>query len=162
MKTAKNEWLNELTIDDIKSEHLRAIAESCGLKDAISLLLNVPGIEIYVPKITTTVTEKDIAKNPSMKIVAEFCGYGVAARLIMHRAELITTVVYIPKDAFRIVKKRYILKNFNGSNITELALRCGVSDRYVQQIVSDMYAAERSKKTSSPAGDAQGKTRPRG
>jgi hypothetical protein len=151
MVSAMNEWINELRIEDIQSEHMRAVAESCGIKDAISLMLNVPGIEIYVPKIIGAVTEKDIAANPYMKIVAERCGYGIAARLIMHRADLISTVIYIPKNGFVITRKKFILKNFTGSNATELALKCGVSDRHVQMMVAEMYASRSQVSLFEPA-----------
>jgi Mor family transcriptional regulator len=140
MKPTANEWIGAITIEDISSEHIRAIAESCGINDAISLMQNVPGIEIYVPKISGEVTEKDIAANPSMKIVSEYCGYGIAARLIMHRAELISTVIYIPKNGFNLLIKKLIEKKFNGSNATELALEFGVSDRHIQKTISNMYA----------------------
>jgi Mor family transcriptional regulator len=146
-----NEWVNELTIEDIQSEHMRAVAESCGIKDAISLMLNIPGIEIYVPKITTAVTEKEIATNACMRMVAERCGYGVAARLIMRRSELISPVIYIPKNGFSIIRKKFILKRFTGSNAMELALQCGVSDRYIQSIVADMYASRSQLSLFEPA-----------
>ena len=42
--------IENMTTDDMPSEDFKSIAEFCGLNVAVSLMKNMPGLNIYVPK----------------------------------------------------------------------------------------------------------------
>jgi Mor family transcriptional regulator len=46
-----NEIVQDLdfNINDISSEHMQMVADRCGVSDAVSLMLHVPGLELYIP-----------------------------------------------------------------------------------------------------------------
>lgn len=56
-------WLDEITINDIASERLRAFAETCGLSDAICLVTMMPGIDIYIPSQSKKMLELQYIKE---------------------------------------------------------------------------------------------------
>ncbi|MFA5751082.1 MAG: Mor transcription activator family protein [Candidatus Paceibacterota bacterium] len=43
------DWFKNITIDDIPSEKMQSIAFKNGITDAVSLMMGLPGIRIYVP-----------------------------------------------------------------------------------------------------------------
>jgi hypothetical protein len=43
------DWITDIGIHQIPSEHMQLIADKCGIQDAISLMTHLPGIELYVP-----------------------------------------------------------------------------------------------------------------
>ncbi len=42
--------VNSMTVDDMPNEDLRVMAEVCGPRVAISLMKNMEGVNIYIPK----------------------------------------------------------------------------------------------------------------
>ena len=79
------------------------------------------------------ITAKDMP-NDDLKFVAENAGIKAALALIFCTPGL---TVNIPKNAFKAVKKRYILNNYDGTrySINKLALECNLSQRYVYKII---------------------------
>lgn len=47
---AKSKWLEDITLKDIKNNDLKMVAECCGLDVAVSLIENMRGMGIYIPK----------------------------------------------------------------------------------------------------------------
>lgn len=45
----KKPWLDEITADEMPNEELKLIASLCGVKTAISLMKNLPGVMICIP-----------------------------------------------------------------------------------------------------------------
>lgn len=43
------DWTKDISIHQIPSEHMQLIASTCGIDDAVSLMVHLPGLEIYVP-----------------------------------------------------------------------------------------------------------------
>jgi len=81
---------------------------------------------------------KDILSNNFMMLVADRCGYDVAIRLIQHFPG---QRILIPKDIFSAFKRKYIIKNFNGENIIELALFLECSENFVRKTIAEMYTS---------------------
>lgn len=74
--------------------------------------------------------------NDHLRLVIERCGMGVARRLARYFPGW---KFYIPINGLSMIIKRYIEREFNGTNTQELALKCGVSERHVRQIISDKH-----------------------
>lgn len=168
------DWTKDISIHQLPSEHMRLIADKCGIDDAVSLMVHMPGIEIYVPaagkkrmdhqfiknnfngsnagslavkmgvdrekvlQIAKSNIETEIMTNFYMRTVQDLCGEPVAIRLMTNFPKY---KFYIPCNGFSIVCRRYIEDNFTGSNVTDLALQCNVTERHVREVISDMYAA---------------------
>lgn len=79
-----------------------------------------------------------VLSNYYMRLVAERCGEPVAIRLMQNFARY---KFYVPRDGFSIVRRKFIEQSFNGSNVSELALTCKVTERHVRKVISDMYNA---------------------
>lgn len=45
----KKPWLDEITVEEMPNEELKTIASLCGVKTAIDLMKNMPGVMICVP-----------------------------------------------------------------------------------------------------------------
>jgi len=82
---------------------------------------------------------KPIFSNKHIFTIAQRCGHEIAKKLL---EAFPRQRFYIPCDGFSHVRRSFIIKNFNGSNVIELALQCGVSERYVRSIIADMYASK--------------------
>lgn len=80
--------------------------------------------------------KKDFISNKYMRIVAEHCGKDVVRRLI---SNFYGDDIYIPICGFLSIRRAKIVKEFDGSNSTQLAIKYGVSERYIQQIIADLY-----------------------
>jgi len=165
----------DITASDLPSEQMQLIADRCGISDALSLMDQLPGLEIYVPAagkkaldlqyikdhhtgynsasiaIHLGIDRRKVEKlsrqatsarcfltNDHMRLVSELCGPEVASRLVQHFPRY---RFYIPTDGFSIVRRRYIERTFNGRNVQDLALKCQVTERYVRNVISDMYTS---------------------
>lgn len=169
----------DLKIEDIPSEHMQMVADRCGMSDAICLMSNVPGLELYIPvsgkkaiaynyiksnvtdsnissiaghlgltrdkvkkitkKISVDSSECNVLTTESMLIIAEKCGEEIAIRLMQ---EFPLCTLYVPKNGFSIAIRKYIERNHNGFNTAILALKCGVTERYVRQVISEQWASK--------------------
>lgn len=76
----------------------------------------------------------DDMPNDDLKFVAEHAGIKAALALIFCAPGL---TVNIPKNAFKEVKERYIINNYDGTkySINQLAVVCGLSQRYIYKII---------------------------
>lgn len=45
----KKPWLDDLTEDEMPNEELKLIASLCGIKTAVDLMKNLPGVMICIP-----------------------------------------------------------------------------------------------------------------
>jgi len=79
-----------------------------------------------------TVTPEDLTGD--IGLVAEQCGLDVAVRLILHMGG---TKLCVPKYALKRAAIRFIRANHDGSNTKLLALATGMTERFVQDVVSD-------------------------
>jgi Mor family transcriptional regulator len=80
--------------------------------------------------------KKEILCTSILQIISDRCGYSLAVKLItMFPGDRLQ----VPKNPFGDFKKRYIEKNFTGSNIVELALYLEMSEVFVRETVSNMY-----------------------
>lgn len=80
----------------------------------------------------------ELMTNFYMRTVADKCGDVVAIRLMQNFPG---EKFYIPKDGFCIARRKYIETHFDGTNVTDLALSCKVTERHVREVVADMYAS---------------------
>lgn len=71
--------------------------------------------------------------NEDMRAIANICGIEVVLKLMEHMPGLI---VNVPKNGMKKVKERYIVDNYNGHNVKELALICSVSLRHVYNVLN--------------------------
>jgi len=81
--------------------------------------------------------QKDFISNIYMRLVADRCGRDVARRLILN---FYGDDIYIPIYGFSSIRRSKIEQDFNGNNSAFLAIKYGVSERYIQQIISDFYS----------------------
>lgn len=59
-----NSWLDEITEYEMPNEEMRIIASLCGVKTAVKLMKNLPGVMIYVPsKSFKNLRNRYICKN---------------------------------------------------------------------------------------------------
>lgn len=82
-------------------------------------------------EILKDVSIKDMP-NSDMELVAELCGIDVAVLLLQ---QLGGTQISIPKLGFRRLVERYIVTHYTGNNASELAVRLGVSQRFVFSVL---------------------------
>lgn len=58
-----------MTIDDMPSEDMKMIAESCGVKIALSIMRNLPGARFFVPvNWQKIIAERYVADNASKSV----------------------------------------------------------------------------------------------
>lgn len=82
----------------------------------------------------------DPLSSSHMKIIADECGRDLATRIIM---AFPGERIQIPAD-YSFLKRIYIQRNFNGQNTANLAVQLHCTDRFVRQVVEDMYQAKRN------------------
>lgn len=80
------------------------------------------------------ITAEDMP-NDDLKFIAQEAGIDAALALILCTPGL---TVSIPKNPLKLVKERYILKNYKGSkfSINELAVKCDVTQRYIYTLIN--------------------------
>ncbi|MBR6421965.1 hypothetical protein IKS86_04575 [bacterium] len=60
-----------ITIDDMPSEDMKVIAESCGVETALNIMRNLPGARFFVPvNWQKIIAEKYIAQNADKSVKA--------------------------------------------------------------------------------------------
>lgn len=74
----------------------------------------------------------DDLPNEDLVLVAKSCGIDVAVKLITHLQGL---TISIPRSSMRKIVCRYISEKYNGKNVKQLAMECGVSTRYVYCVI---------------------------
>jgi Mor family transcriptional regulator len=74
----------------------------------------------------------DDLPNEDLVLVAKSCGIEVATQLMVNLQGL---TISIPRSAMRKIICKYISENYNGKNVKQLALECGVSTRYVYCVI---------------------------
>jgi len=86
--------------------------------------------------------EIDDLPNEGLKLIAEKLGMSLVKELVLKCGG---TVVYIPKTFNKIYCRRYILKNWTGSNVPVLAADLGITERTVyRHLDSKIIAKARS------------------
>jgi len=88
----------------------------------------------------------DDLPNEDLKDLAHVCGIHTAIKLLQ---DLNGIHIYIPKDGFKKVIERFIIKNFDGSNAKKLALACNISEVHVYEIVRKEDAKKNVKRAAS-------------
>nr|DAU52998.1 MAG TPA: Middle operon regulator, TRANSCRIPTION.2A [Caudoviricetes sp.] len=81
--------------------------------------------------------------NDDLKFIAENAGIKPALALIFCTPGL---TVNIPKNAFKTVKERYIVKKYDGTkySLNRLAIDCELSQRYIYKIIKKHIAQKTS------------------
>ena len=81
------------------------------------------------------ITAEDMP-NEDLRFIAEKAGLNAALALLFYAPGLI---VSIPKNGFRLLKDKYILKNYrwNKYSLNELAVKCDVTPRYIYKLVKN-------------------------
>lgn len=79
------------------------------------------------------ITSEDMP-NEDLRFIAEKAGLNAALALVLYTPGLI---VSIPKNALKQVKDKYILNSYKWSkySLNELAVECGVSQRYIYKLL---------------------------
>ncbi|HSV43260.1 MAG TPA: hypothetical protein VLJ10_01775 [Candidatus Bathyarchaeia archaeon] len=105
---------------------------------AIAVHLNIDRSEIErkIKNGIPVICKRDVLCTSILQIIAERCGYDLVVSLInnFHGER-----IQVPKNPFGDYKKRYIEKNFTGSNIVELALYLEMSEIFVRETIAEMY-----------------------
>jgi len=82
----KKPWLDEITEDEMPNEELKLIASLCGVKTAIELMKNMPGVMICIPnKSLITLRNKYIRKKydgSKKSLLALSLSFGLSQRQI--------------------------------------------------------------------------------
>lgn len=106
------------------------------------LKINLKRFE-YVLKGRYKFDKKSFLSNKYMQLVADKCGPDIARRLIKNFSG---TFIYIPRISGLVeIKRNMILKEFNGSNSSELAIKYGFTERYINKIISDSYISTKKR-----------------
>lgn len=82
--------------------------------------------------------------NDDLKYMADRAGIKSALALIFTSPGITVT---IPKNAFKELKRRYILNNYDGTKYTinRLAVECNLSQRYVYKIIKEHLENNKNK-----------------
>ena len=85
----------------------------------------------------------DDMPNDDLKFLAETAGIKSVLALIFSSPGL---TVSIPKTAFKEVKERYILNNYDGRKYTinKMAVECDLSQRHVYKIIKEHLEKNKS------------------
>ena len=85
----------------------------------------------------------DDMPNDDLKFLAETAGIKSVLALIFSSPGL---TVSIPKTAFKEVKERYILNNYDGRKYTinKMAVECDLSQRHVYKIIKEHLEKDKS------------------
>lgn len=75
--------------------------------------------------------------NRDMQLVAEQCGIDIALLLIERLGGL---CLYIPQKGDSLLMKKYILRNYDGTNAKDLALELGTTERYIYKVMAEKAA----------------------
>ena len=89
------------------------------------------------------ITPEDMP-NDDLKFLAESAGIKPVLALIFSSPGL---TVSIPKTAFKEVKERYILNNYDGRKYTinKMAVECDLSQRHVYKIIKEHLDKQKHK-----------------
>lgn len=79
-----------------------------------------------------------------LQLIKSECGEDIVQKLV---CEFPGERIFVPSD-FYFIKKIYIERNFTGNNCFELSVLLGCSDRYVRNVISELYAQKRAFKHS--------------
>lgn len=73
--------------------------------------------------------------NEDLRLVASLCGVHIAVALMEQLAGI---NINIPKRSFMLLKKKYILENYDGTalSVKKIALECDISQRYVYMVLN--------------------------
>lgn len=74
--------------------------------------------------------------SASLRHVFDQCGEDTVRILCEHFPK---QFIRIPRRGIDVLKRKYIQQNFNGSNVVDLAIQLGVTDRFVRMVVADGY-----------------------
>jgi len=123
----------KITHDKIKKEY--------NGKNLLSLAVK---LNINTEQVTKYFTNEggfknDLYSNFYIKLIVNKCGKGVANRLVCNFPG---EFIYIPKNYFHTIRKKYILSDFDGKNVIELALKYNVSESYIRKIISNSYVKQ--------------------
>lgn len=83
------------------------------------------------PEILATVTVEDLPED--MQLVADSIGLGATIALMTGCAGL---TLNIPKRGFIKAARRYIVRAYDGTNSKDLALACGMTERFVYSVLA--------------------------
>jgi len=86
-------------------------------------------------------SDRNVLSNEYMDIVADKCGEGVATRLVKN---FHGDFIYVPTKAFSHLRISKIIHDFNGRNSSTLSLKYGVSERYINKIISNSITQKHS------------------
>lgn len=81
--------------------------------------------------------KKPFLSNAYIRMVADKCGEDVAIRLVRSFAG---EFIYIPRISGLIqLKRQCIIREFNGRNSSDLALKYDLTERYINKVISDHH-----------------------
>lgn len=106
------EWYKHVKVELIPSEKIREIAVRCGLRDAISLMVNVPGLRLYIP-------EYDKVKLQHIYIKDNFNGKNLLS-IAVHLGLTTGRVKYMLKN-----NNRYSKELFSNKYMKLVQEKCG-------------------------------------
>jgi hypothetical protein len=128
------------------NQEMRWVAEDCGLDVAIEMIRRLRGVKIYVPnrKPCADIEVPADMPNDDIRVVAEYCGMDVANKLLGNMGGCF---ISIPRQGPWCT--RFILKHYNGKNVSRLALHLGVSANYVYKVIRASSRGKPNKKNGS-------------
>jgi hypothetical protein len=127
--------LRGISITDLPNDDLRWIAEDCGIETCVALLLNFPGISLYIAGVQSEKVENitpENLPNEDMQLVAEKCGLEIARQLLKKFGQ---TIIYVPRISTTAWARSYIRSHYSGQNAKRLASTFGVSERYIYKCI---------------------------
>ena len=72
--------------------------------------------------------------SDELQMIAEIIGVESTIRLIQ---ELGGINVAIPKKGLNVIKKRFLITNYDGNNMKRIAVTLGISSTYASRIIQD-------------------------
>lgn len=101
---------------------------------AVHLGIDNDKIKKMCKVVSKTCQEEPVYTTEHMLIVQRECGDDVVRSLVLGFPNY---TIYVPKNGFSTAIRKYILRNYTGFNVASLAIRCGVTERYVRKVISD-------------------------
>ena len=81
-------------------------------------------------------SEKEIQESleGDLQLVYEHCGLEILCLLWQNFSGM---NIYVSTKPLRALQKLYIKKHYNGNNVKEIAIKLGVSEKFVYNVIND-------------------------
>lgn len=156
-------WMKELgDLEKLLAFDLKLVHENCGIDVVISLLENLPSINVFVSRgaveelrdlhETKQTEELHSRLGKDMWLVYKFCGIETVISLIENLPGI---NFYVSQDVVTRAQKKYIRQKFNGQNVKDIAIKIRCSETFVYKVIREKMKSSRPVNQGVLFGDSE-------